>query len=113
MSQAKVDQYKEFKKNRKEILAKEQKQKDNHKKLTVVIACALALALLAALGITGANAIKDKKASAPVYAREAMVVEDVAGVLNEAPETEEADATEASEDQPQETEAGEEASSEG
>ncbi|MBR5127837.1 MAG: hypothetical protein IKU69_05365 [Roseburia sp.] len=49
MSQAKVDRYKEAKKNRKETIAKEKRQKA----LTKVIGGALAVVLVAWIGVSG------------------------------------------------------------
>ena len=113
MSQAKVDQYKEFKQNRKENLEKEKKAKQRTALIWKIVGCVAALALVVALGITAYNAIKNRIQARPIYDREEMIVNDVAGILQEeteAPTTEAA--TEApTESAPESTAAGTEAES--
>ena len=117
MSQAKVDKYKEFKKNRKEELEKEKKAKQRSSMIWKVVAIVLALGLLVALGITAYNTIRTRIQARPDYNREELVLQDVAGVFETtaapttaapttAPETTaDADATkEASEPAPSEAE---------
>ncbi len=112
MSQAKVDKYKEFKKNRKEELEKEKKAKQRSSMIWKVVAIVLALGLLVALGITAYNTIRTRIQARPDYNREELVLQDVAGVFETteapttAPETTAAaDATkEASEPAPSEAE---------
>ncbi len=87
MSQEKMDKYKEYKKNRKEILEKEKKSEQRRKMFGWAFTGLLALALVVALGITAKNAIQDHKNALPVYDRNEAVIYDVAGILDE--ETEE------------------------
>ena len=89
MSQAKVDKYKEYKKNRKEELEKEKKAKQRTSLIGKIVAIVIAAGLLIALGITAYNAIRSSIQARPDYNREEMILEDVAGVLStEAPTTE-------------------------
>lgn len=81
MSQAKVDQYKEFKKNRKENLEKEKKAQRRRAGLWKLIGLVLALAVVVALGITVYNAVIKRINAAPDYAREQLVIGDVAGIF--------------------------------
>ena len=83
MSQAKVDQYKEFKQNRKANLEKEKKAKQRTSLIWKAVGIVAALALVVALGITAYNAIKAAIDARPIYEREEMVVNDVAGILAE------------------------------
>ena len=63
MSQAKVDRYKEAKKNRKETIAKEKRQQA----LARVIGSALVVALVAWIGVSGYNMYEAKKPLETVY----------------------------------------------
>ena len=81
MSQKKVDQYKEFKKNRKEEIEKEKRQQKRNALIGKIVAGVLILAVVAALGITVYNAIKRNADAAPQYDRENLVVEDMARVF--------------------------------
>jgi len=101
MSQEKVDRYKEYKKNRKDIIEKEKKQKQRSTLLWKILGAVLALGIVAALGITVYNAIRNSVQAAPDYNRDSMIVQDVVGLwTTEAPTTEaastEAASTEAS-----------------
>ena len=80
MSQAKVDQYKEFKKNRKAELEKEKKAQARNTLIWKIVGCVLALGLLVAIGITAYNAISRSIQARPDYEREGMILGDVAGI---------------------------------
>ena len=95
MSQAKVDKYKEYKKNRKEELEKERKAKQRASLIGRIVAIVIAAGLLIALGITAYNAIRSGIQARPDYNREEMILEDVAGVLSTEAPTTEAPTTEA------------------
>ena len=81
MSQAKVDQYKEYKQNRKANLEKEKKNKQRHALIGKIVTGVIALALVVALGITAYNVISNRIQARPDYAREELVISDVAGAL--------------------------------
>lgn len=81
MSQEKVDKYKEYKKNRKDIIEKEQKAQKRSKLIGTVVGVVLGAALVAALVITGVNSYKAKKEARPVYDRDSYILADVAGIL--------------------------------
>ena len=86
MSQAKVDKYKEYKANRKEILAKERRKK-KLAKIGGWVVCALIVAGIAG-GIVYYQYEKEQEylAAVPDYSATTMEVTDMVGVL----ETEEA-----------------------
>ena len=63
MSQAKVDRYKEEKKNRKEIIAKEKRQQA----LTKVLGGVVVVALVAWIGVSGYNMYEANKPLETVY----------------------------------------------
>lgn len=63
MSQAKVDRYKEAKKNRKEIMAKEKRQQA----LMKVIGGAVVVVLVAWIGVSGYNMYEANKPLETVY----------------------------------------------
>lgn len=63
MSQAKVDRYKEDKKNRKEIMAKEKRQRT----LVSLAAGVIAVALIAWAGVSGYNMYQASKPLETVY----------------------------------------------
>ena len=76
MSQQKMDAYKEAKKNRKEIIAKEKRQKKAQKILWTVIPIILAAAVLAAVVITVINVIKANQPDYSAYTQTALVIDD-------------------------------------
>ena len=88
MSVEKVNQYKKEKAGRRETLQKQKKQA-RLIKAGVILGAVLALALIAgAIGVTIRNERKAYLASLPTYKTETMLVGDMAGVLQETPETE-------------------------
>ena len=80
MSQKKVDEYKEFKKNRKANLEKERKAKKRAEQIWKWVGIALAAALVVALAVTGYNAWDNWKKAQPIYTREELVIGDIAGI---------------------------------
>ena len=98
MSQAKVDKYKEYKKNRKEELEKEKKAQRRTSLLWRCVAIVLGLGLLVAIGITAFNGIKDRNQARPDYEREELVLQDVAGIFETTEEATTAPETTAAED---------------
>ncbi len=90
MSQKKVDEYKEFKKNRKANLEKERKAKQRNERIFKWVGIALAAALVVALAITGVNAYTNWKQAQPIYTREELVIGDIAGISETEEETTEA-----------------------
>ncbi len=98
MSQQKMEQYREFKKNRKEILEKQKRGQKIRKWIGIGIAGLVALGLVVALVITGINEITRSVQARPQYERTEYVLADAAGVLESETETEpetEAPSTEA------------------
>lgn len=86
MSQAKMDQYKEYKKNKKQILAKQKKKKMLDKILVGTVCAVVVLALVAALGVTFRNMYRDYLESIPDYQVSSYVLDDLSGIMEE-PET--------------------------
>ena len=76
MSQKKMDAYKEVKKNRKEIIAKEKRQKKAQKILWTVIPIVLAAAVLTAVVITVVNIVKSNIPDYSAYTQTALVIDD-------------------------------------
>lgn len=83
MSQAKVDKYKEYKKNKKQILAKQKKKKTLDKILVGAVCAVVVVALVAALGVTFRNMYRDYLASIPDYQVSGYVLDDLTGILAE------------------------------
>ena len=88
MSQQKMEQYREYKKNRKEILQKQKRGKAVRTWIGIGIAGLIALGLVVALVITGINEISRWSQARPQYERTEYVISDVAGVLESETETE-------------------------
>ncbi|MBR3436943.1 MAG: hypothetical protein IKG97_04230 [Lachnospiraceae bacterium] len=76
MSQQKMDAYKEAKKNRKEIIAKEKRQKKAQKILWTVIPIILAAAVLVAVAITIVNVIKASQPDNSAYTQTELIIDD-------------------------------------
>ena len=87
MSQAKVDKYKEFKKNRKEELEKERKAKQRTSTIWKIVGIVLAAGLVVALAITGWNAIQNVVQARPIYTRDELIIGDIAGISETEEET--------------------------
>ena len=81
MSQEKVDKYKEYKKNRKEILRKEKRKKKIEKIAGWTILVVLVAALGTAVWVTIYNQHQAKLAALPNYTVSEKVVADMAGIL--------------------------------
>ncbi len=88
MSQAKVDKYKEYKKNRKENIAKEQKAEKRSKMLTNGVLGLLALCLVAGVGVKAYSSYQEALAARPDYKLTAFGLADMAGILEEETEAE-------------------------
>ena len=67
MSQAKVDKYKEYKANKKEILAKEKKKKQIDKIIGWTIGIVILAAIGVGIGVTGYNSYARWAAAQPTY----------------------------------------------
>lgn len=83
MSQAKMDKYKEYKKNKKQILAKQKKKKMLDKILVGVVCAVVVIGLVAALGVTFRNMYRDYIESIPDYQVSGYVLDDLTGILAE------------------------------
>ena len=97
MSQAKVDKYKVDKANRKEIMAKEKRQKA----ITKACLSVVGIALVAWIGISGALAIYDARPVDKFYVTTKDVDDYVNGLFKS--ETEETESTEDKKDESTET----------
>ena len=76
MSQQKMDAYKEAKKNRKETIAKEKRQKKVQKILWTIIPIVLAAAILVAIVITVINIVKASQPDYSAYTETGLVIDD-------------------------------------
>lgn len=83
MSQAKMDKYKEYKKNKKQILAKQKKKKMLDKILVGTVCAVVVIGLVAALGITFRNMYRDYVESLPDYQVYSFVLDDFSGIMEE------------------------------
>lgn len=83
MSQAKMDKYKEYKKNKKQILAKQKKKKLFDKILIGIVFAVVICGLVAALGVTFRNMYRDYVESQPNYQVSSYVLDDLSGILDE------------------------------
>lgn len=84
MSQAKVNEYKEYKKNKKQVLAKQKRKKLADKIIIWVVSLAVACGLIAALAVTFRNMYRDYKASLPDYNVSSYVLDDLSGIAKDA-----------------------------
>lgn len=80
MSTEKMNAYKEQKKHRKEIIAKERAQKKMQKVIATCVGGLCAAALVVALGLTGYNTWKASQPEVKDYAVTSQVVQDYTGV---------------------------------
>lgn len=87
MSQKKVDQYKEYKKNKKQILKKEKQKKLAAKIAGWVVVIAVIGLVATAIGTSCYSRYRSYLASRPNYDRTGYVLGDLAGVLEEEAET--------------------------
>ena len=79
-----MNEYKEYKKNKKQILAKQKKKKMLDKILVGVVCAVVVIGLVAALGVTFRNMYRDYVESLPDYQVSGYVLDDVSGILDEA-----------------------------
>ena len=114
MSQKKVDEYKELKKNRRELVAKEKKEKAIKRVIGWVIAALVVCGLLAGIVITIVNAVNaNKKAEESYYLTENALLDYVEMASKEEAAAAEAETAEAAEPAEEaETEPAEEAETE-
>ena len=82
MSQEKVNKYKEEKANRKEMIARQKRQKARNKAIAIAVAAVLAVGAVGAIGLTIRNEYKAYINSLPSYSSTSYVVSDDAGVLS-------------------------------
>ncbi len=82
MSQEKVNKYKEEKANRKELIAKQKRQKARNKMIAIAVAVVLAVGAVGAIGLTIRNEYKAYINSLPSYSSTSFIVSDDAGVLS-------------------------------
>lgn len=87
MSQEKVNKYKEYKKNRKEIIAQEKKKKKIERAVGYSVVGIFCASIVGAIGVTVWNEYKAAVAARPNYVKESYVLRDMNEIL--ADETEE------------------------
>lgn len=85
MSREKVEKYKEYKANRKEILAKEKKRQKLVKMAYILVAVVFIGGIAGGIGLTAYNSYKAKLAARPNYNREELIISDLASVRTEEP----------------------------
>ncbi len=83
MSQAKVDRYKEYKKNRKENIAKEKRKALRERILGWSVVGVFALFLVGAVAYKGVDAYKKAEAAKPDYTATSYVLPDMNGLGTE------------------------------
>ncbi len=88
MSQAKVDKYKDYKKNRKKILQREKTKETAEKVAVFSVISAVLVAVLVWIGSSAISSYKSYLASKPNYDRTSYVLSDLSGVLETETETE-------------------------
>ncbi len=105
MSQRKVDQYKEQKAKRKELVEKERKQRKRMKAFTIAIVVVVIAGVGTGIGFTIRNQYIKIQNAKPDYSSTSLVVQDMAGILTEETESvsEGGDETEAQESEADQT----------
>lgn len=88
MSQEKVNKYKEYKKNRKEILAKEKRKQKIEKAAAYAVIGVFCAGVVGAIGVTAWNQHKAALAARPNYKSESYIVGDMNGILADPTEEE-------------------------
>lgn len=111
MSQEKVNRYKEYKKNRKEILAKEKRKQRIEKAAAYAVIGVFCAGVVGAIGVTVWNQHKAALAARPNYKSESYIVGDMNGILED-PTEEESSKPESGEDSSEESSSEETASEE-
>ena len=104
MSQLKVDKYKEYKNNKKEILAKQERKKKIEKIATWTITIGILGGLAGAVGVTIYNEYQKKLASVPNYTSDSYLLSDMTGVLSMEEKSEESKGNDNSNEQSTENE---------
>lgn len=87
MSQAKVDKYKDYKKNRREIIKREKRKMFLTKVLIWVVVAVVVVGISAVMGVSFYSSYQAKLASMPSYKTTSFMLSDYAGMQ----ETDEAD----------------------
>ncbi len=80
MSQQKVDKYKEYKKNRKEILAKEKRKRVVSRIISWLILVLAVCGIAGMIGVSAYNSYQAKQAAKPNYDTTAFELVDFAGI---------------------------------
>lgn len=91
MSQAKVEEYKKYKQNRKKILKKEQRKKVLGMVIGRLVALVIVAAIVFGIGYWGVGQYKKYQDAKPVYTTDNYILSDLCGVDEE--ETTEAETT--------------------
>lgn len=88
MSQEKVEKYKEYKKNRKEILAKEKRKKQIDRIIGWAVGIVLLGCIGAGIGVTVYNSHEKSLAARPTYETDQKMITDLTGILSTEADTE-------------------------
>lgn len=104
MSQEKVNKYKEYKKNRKEIIAQEKKKKKVQRAMGYSVVGIFCAGIVGALGVTAWNEYNAYLESRPNYAQESYILGDMNKLFEE--ETEESTEEKETEKETEETTEG-------
>ena len=97
MSQEKVNKYKEYKKNKKAILAQEKKKRRMEKIVAYTSVGVICAGLVGAIGVTIVNEYKAAVAARPTYKSESYIVSDMNQILEDETEAETEESVEESE----------------
>ncbi|MBQ8639289.1 MAG: hypothetical protein IJ468_08980 [Lachnospiraceae bacterium] len=80
MSQAKVDKYKEYKRNRRENIRKEKQKAFRNKMIALGIILLIVVGVGAAIGVSIYNSYQAKLAAMPTYGAQDFLLSDYAGI---------------------------------
>ncbi len=111
MSQQKVDKYKEQKAKRKELIQKERRNRKIARVVTILVVIVVIAGIGTGIGFTIRNQYIQAQNAKPDYTSNALVIQDMAGVLEEST-AESSEETGAQTDSEQESSAAEETAAE-
>lgn len=103
MSQEKVNKYKEYKKNRKEIIAKEKKKKKIERVVGYSVVGIFCATVVGAIGVTVWNEYQAALAAKPNYVKQNYILGDMNAILEEETEESTEELEETTEDEVEES----------